>query len=199
MRSPRSCPRFNPASRAGVELCKPEVAAAVGELYPPQGSPVEPLKKQVDNATAALEFATARVVLLTAQAKADASLKPQLVIALGQQADRQKELSALQKKLADNLKLTSDVQIVAWPLRSSDYVTATPFELPDDVFQQWAMPFADIAAAKAQFAVYFALYRRDSDNPGWQPAQTVMSGSGPVNVDDGVPVRLPQVGRLLRA
>ena len=101
---------------------------------------MDPLKKQVDNATAALEIATARVVLLTAQAKADPSLKPQLVIALGQQADRQNELAALQKKLADNLKLTSDVQIVAWPLRSSESATATPFELPDDVFQSGRCP-----------------------------------------------------------
>lgn len=180
-----------------VELCKPEVATAVGELYPPEGSLVEPLKKQVDNATAALEIATARVILLSAQAKADPSLKPQLVIALGHQADRKNDLSALQKKFAGNLKLTSDVQIITWPLRSSDYVTAAPFELPDDVFQEWAMPFADSAAAKAQFAVYFALYRRTGDNPGWQPAQTLMSGSSTVNVDHGVPVRLPQLGRLL--
>jgi hypothetical protein len=179
-----------------TELCKPKVAAAVAELHP-QGSNAKSLKERVDDATAALEVATARVALLTAQAKADPSLKPQLVIALGQQADRRKELGELQTKLADNLKLTSDIQIVTWPLRSSDYFTATPFELPDSVFQQWAESTANMEKARQQFAVYFALYRRDSSNPGWQPAQTLMSGGGQVNVNHGVPVRLPQVGRLL--
>ena len=74
-----------PAGHPKVELCEAKVAKAVGELIRPKGSKVDPLKKQVDKSTAALEIATARVVLLTAQAKADPSLKPQLVIALGQQ------------------------------------------------------------------------------------------------------------------
>jgi hypothetical protein len=186
-----------PPVPATVELCKEKIATAVKELYPAEGSGVDSLKKQVENATAALEIATARVVLLTAQAKADPTLKPQLVVALGQQADRQRELAVLQKKLAANLKITSDVQVVTWPLDSGEYSTPKPFDIPDSVLDEWLQPLADHGGAQAQFAVHFALYRRDGTTTGWQPAKTVMAGSGAVDVKDGVPVRLPQVGRLL--
>jgi hypothetical protein len=178
-----------------IELCRPAIAAAVDELYPPK--PQIPLKTQIDAAIAELELATAQVALLTAQTTLDASLKPKLVTALGDQAKRQAELKVLQTKLADDLQLTSDVQVVTWPLQSSEFRTAAPFELPSAVFAKWATASADSAAAKAQFAVSFALYRRDSVHPGWQPAEAVMGGAGHVDVDDGVPVRIAQVGRLL--
>lgn len=185
-------------ARAGpvAQLCEAPVAAAVDELYPPETSSRVPLRTQVDEATAALEVATAQVALLTAQVKADATLKPKLVMALADQDAKKTNLTALQKKLAAHLKTTTDVQVVTWPLRSSDFRTVSPFNLPADVFDAWTTQDASAADA-AKFAVHFALYRHDGGNGGWLPAEGVMSGAGAVDVSVGVPVRLAQVGRLL--
>lgn len=180
-----------------AELCNDKVAAAVRELYPEEGSGAVALKKRVEEATANLELATARVELLAAQAKLDRSLRPELVAALGQQADRKRELDALQKTMAGHLKLTSHVQSVVWPPTSSEFSTPTPFAIPESVLDDWLTPQADRPQARARFAVHFALYRRNPPDSGWHPAGTLMNGNTAVNVSQGVPVRLAQMGRLL--
>ncbi len=180
-----------------VERCKPEIAKAVRELYPPEGSGGTRLRTRVDNATAALELATAEVALLTAQVKADSSLKPRLVTALADQAKRKTELSDLQNNLDADLKLTTDVQLVTWPLQSTVYRTVNPYDIAPSVVEKWLEPEQQGKPDLTQFAVHFALYRHDSASGQWLPAETVMSGAGAVDVSVGVPVRLSQMGRLL--
>jgi len=179
------------AQPPSIPLCSPDVAAAVEELYPAAGSGKDGLKKQADEAVAALASATAKVALLTAQANADKTLKKDLVAALATQATRQSRLAAVQAKLANALKITADVQVVTWPHRASDVRKDTPYVLDPAVFNKWFTQDANRTAID-QFNVYLALYRQNSAG-GWIPP-----GPAPTcDVSLGVPVRLAQTGRLL--
>lgn len=171
------------------ELCTPDVKAAVAELYPPSGPS---LKKQVETLTADLAVATAKVALLTAQSKADRALKGDLVKSLAAQTDAQEKLRAGQARLAKNLKLTTDTQVVAWPLAASEFHRPEPFHIDDGVLDKWTLPAANRGEAKAKFAVHPKLYALGSDG-----AWTMPKAAPPVaDVKVGVPVRLARTGRL---
>jgi hypothetical protein len=172
----------------GLQLCTTDTANAVAELYPGGGAPS--LKARIDKGVADLASATAKVSLLTAQAKADASLKKDLVRALAEQAKAQAQLAAEQEKFTKLLGLTTDVQVVSWPRRADEFRKDEPYRLPRDVLDRWTTK-RPTPVDTTPFDVYLALYRRT--DAGWGPP------TKPAAMDDcsGVPVRLPQTGRLL--
>lgn len=172
------------------ELCEQAIATAVAELYPPGAAS---LKKQVEDATAALAVETAKVALLTAQAAADKDLAPKVVSALAAQDSARDKLAALQKKLAENLVLTTATQVVTWPTHASEYRRDVPFLLDEGVLDKWTNAQTNTTDAKEQFGVYLALYSLNSSNDSWVlPAKPATA-----DVRVGVPVRLARTARLM--
>jgi len=175
-----------------IQNCKPDVAAAVAELYPPKGVK---LKDLVDQDIAALAAATARVTLLTAQAKEDKSYKKDLAAALGDQDKLQSQLTSDQVKLTKDMNLTTNTQVVSWPLSAAEFRRDKPYVLDKNAFSKWALDGAYTKVMEAQFSVFLALYRQNQD-----PADGTWILPKPPAISDvsvGVPVRLAQIGRLL--
>lgn len=180
---------------AKVELCTGKVAAAVARLYPPEGSKRPGLKKVVEARTAELAQATAKVALLTAQAKADKSLNKQLVAALDEQEQRHQELSRSQDALEANVRLTTSTQAIRWPNKATEFWTDKPYDVDSYSLGNWFVPLGDedMEKVKKEFHVYFRIYARQRSDGRW----IAPSPPQPANVDVGVPVRLAQVGRML--
>lgn len=178
---------------AAKELCKPKIAVAVNELYPVGG---KPMKEQVQQSTADLAVSTARVAVATAQATADKGnkdLKDVLVKALADQEAKQKALTTVQEKLTENLKLTTDTQIVKWPSKGSEFRRDVAYTVRQQVLDKWLENTADNQAALSNFNVYTALYDLDPTGTNWvAPAPPAVA-----NIKVGVPVRIASNGHLL--
>lgn len=177
----------NPITKK-VEVCDKKVVDALADMNPP-GKPK--LKEQVDSDTNELTLATAHVTALTAQAQVDKSFKSELAKAIGAQTKAQDRLNEDQKRLTKDLKVTSDTQVVSWPLKAEQFVTEKPFSLDFKTFGDWA-PHGD-GAARVQFDVYMKLYAQDPKTGSWSSPNTLPTG----DVSVGVPVRLARMGRLL--
>ena len=171
--------------------CSKTVADAVNEMYPPGGKK-KTLADRVNEDTAALAAATAKVTLLTAQAQADPSYKQALAQALGVQSRAQTRVSTDQESLSKDLKATSDIQTVSWPPQGDQFRTKVPFSIDPDVVDGWKDQKKGGDVDLAQFGVYLALYRQGPDG-SWSVPQS--SGVGDIAV--GVPVRLARTGRLV--
>ncbi len=179
------------AAQPVVDLCSKDVTKAIAVLYPPKG---KKLQDVVDDDSAQLAEATARVNLLAAENAAGKGLKKDLAKALFAQDAAQRTLTKAKKSLADNLKVTTDTQVVMWPLSGNEFRTTSNFGLPDSVWEKWT---AESAASKFQhaFDVALALYTWDAASRLWIPPSTPPSAS--IQVKDGLPVRVAQPSRLL--
>lgn len=171
-----------------VEVCAKDVADAVSKLYPPGG---RKLKDQVDDDTSELAKQTAKVSLLTAQAAADKKLKLKLVQALADQAAAQAKLTDDQNNLAKYLKITTDTQVVTWPLRYKEVRATAPFKIPNDVWQKWTSNSAS-SEDKTHFDVDLAIYTQDPNTGNWGNPQAADE-----NLKSGLPVRMARPARLL--
>ncbi|UTW08026.1 hypothetical protein [Pseudomonas benzenivorans] len=181
---------------APPEACSPDVANAVKALYP-DGQPS--LKKSVDNATALLAQHTATLASLNAQlaaAKTDKTLQGKVVQAIQQQKSASDSLEQLQTQLATSLKVTTDIQTVTWPNRSSEASTTAPFKINPDLLKKWMASSVDKAtfdAASKSLSVYLALYSQPTNN-AWEPLQSLKTDGLKI---EGVPVRQARSARLL--
>ncbi len=187
---------------ADVEVCSKgkdddtNIVAAVNRLYPKEGSGQKPLKVIVDNDTAALAEATAKVTLLTAEAKVEKSFGPKLLAAVDALDAAQKQLAKDQKQLTKDLDATTDTQVVTWPLKSDDFRRLDPLKIDTKVFKRWVNDTnIDHIEGPKQFYVYLALYTMDPDGSWKDPSGP--NAHAPVDVKVGVPVRLASPGRLL--
>jgi len=187
-----------PLLTSGGQICSKAVLSAVQALYP--AAPAKGLKQQVDDDTAALAEATAKVALLTIKSGIDAAFKKDLLAAIDEQAKRQQALAKNQRELAHAMAATTNTQSVRWPTRASTFRTTEPVALDRAVLNSWlAEKFDEEPDAKEmkakfedQFKVSLALYRQ-SDAGAWSaPTKSEFNGT-----KEGVPVRLARAGRLL--
>jgi len=174
------------------ELCQTPTRDAVRRLYPDVASGQKSLKAKVDDDTAALNVATAKVALLTAETNVDKTLKPQLLSALRDQATAQKQLSDDQEQMTKDLNATTDTQVITWPLKAADFVQDTPFQLDLSIYAKWANAAMDSTEGRKQFDVYLALYVRGLDGSWGKPPLPATA-----DVKVGIPVRVAASGRLL--
>jgi hypothetical protein len=172
------------------DRCEPKVSAAVAELYPVAGPK---LKVKVEQLTADLAVATARVELLTAQAAHDPKIKQALVDALAVQAAKKDLLTKGKEDLQANLKLTTATQIVSWPNHGLDFRRDDSLDIDDVVLAKWIVDPTDRKNSKPQFAVFLALLTLDSNQSKWMAPTPTPT----INVKVGVPVRLAQTTKLL--
>jgi hypothetical protein len=170
----------------------------VQQLYP--DAPAKGLKQQLDDDTAALTDATAKVVLLTVKSGIDAAFKKDLLSAIDEQGKRQQAVAQNQRALTQAMAATSHTQSVRWPTRASTFRTTDPLALDEAVLKKWlAEKFDEQPDAKdlltkiqSQFTVHLALYRQ-SETGAWNaPVKSEFNGT-----KEGVPVRLARAGRLL--
>lgn len=178
---------------AAPELCQLHTRDAVNELYLDPASGTKSLKARVDDDTAALAAATAKVTLLTAEANIDKSLQSQLLAALQDQESSLKQLLDDQAKLTKDMNATTDTQVVTWPVEPSNFVRSKPLQIDMAVYLKWANGAMDSTEGRKQFDVYLALYRMDPSDELWKKPNSPATA----NVKVGVPVRLAATGRLL--
>jgi hypothetical protein len=191
-------------SPQGRQVCSSEVLDAVNKLYPAQG---KKLKEKVDDETAALASATAEVAVSTALAQADQVYKNRLAEAIQKQNEARKKLEEDQKELTKNLKITSDTQVVSWPLKADEVRKDTPYAISEALFEKWTglkggggekekeLFHKAYEEVNRQVGVYLALYKQEPSG-SWKAPDSA-SLEKPVDVKTGVPVRLAQIGRLL--
>lgn len=178
------------------EACSPDVASAVKLLYP-NGQPS--LKKSVDNATALLAQRTATLASLNAQLaadKTDKTLQGKVVQAIQQQKNASDRLEKLQTQLAASLKVTTDIQTITWPNRSSETSTTAPFKINPDLLKKWMASPVDKATfdeADKRLSVHLALYSQPT-NSAWEPLKPLKTDGLKI---EGVPVRQARSARLL--
>jgi hypothetical protein len=173
-------------------LCNPDIIPVVNRLYPPD--PSKSLKAKVDSDTAALAIATAKVTLLTAEAKVEKSLGKELLTEIKVLESAQKQLDTDQKQLTEDMKATTDTQVVTWPLKADDFRRATALQIDPEVYKKWVnILFVDHLNGPRQFDVFLALYKMSADGT-WKPPTTPLATA---DVKVGVPVRLAATGRLL--
>lgn len=174
-------------------LCHPDIIGIVNRLYPKPPSAQKPLKVKVESDTAALAAATAKVTLLTAEAKVEKSLGPQLLAAIQALDSAQKQLEEDRKQLTEDMNATTDTQIVTWPLTAGEFRRDTPLQIDPDLYKKWVnISFVDHIEGPKQFNVFLALYTMDPDG-SWKAPPTPATA----DVRIGVPVRLATTGRLL--
>lgn len=180
-------------------ICGEAVLDAVKKLYP--AAPAKGLKQQVDDDTAALTEATAKVAMLTIKSGIDAAaFKKDLLRAIDEQDMRRQALAKRQRKLTQAMAATTHTQSVRWPPRASTFRTPQPLALDEAVLKRWlATEFDKIPDAKKllpqikeQFTVDLAIYRQDNTGAWRAPVESKFNGT-----KEGVPVRLARAGRLL--
>lgn len=187
-----------------ADICTSEISNAVNALYPPKDKNGKPktisLKQVVDNKTAELTSATERVSLLTVQVGLDKTTyaKP-LAEALAVQAALQTQVNSAQRALTEALSVTTDTQVVRWPMRSNrleDYRSGA-YSIDDQVLDKWVSSTDKAEKTRSEikksFDVKFALYTPDPATSAW----TVPTPPAPNPGGAGVPYRLAQLGRLL--
>ncbi|QNL88660.1 Uncharacterized protein PPKH_3246 [Pseudomonas putida] len=177
---------------APLEICSPKLKAAVDTLYP-AGQPT--LKKTVEVATAALAQRTSEVALLTAQAAADKSdkkLKAKLIKTLGDQETARQDLATKQDSYDRALKVSTNVQTVAWPNKSTEFYTAKPYSIDQSVLDNWLDPSVDGPSASKQLDLYLALFTQP-DAGGWSTPKASPTPS----LNLGLPIRLARPAKLL--
>jgi hypothetical protein len=173
------------------DLCSNDVSKAISVLYPPGN---KKLQEVVDDDSATLAKATAKVALLTAQNAADKRLKGDLVKALSEQDAAQQMLTEDQKKLADNLKITTDTQVVTWPTKGGEFRRPGELTLPDSVWNKWTKKSA-ASAYQRNFDVDLAIYIPDATSSKWIIPSAAPSAG--IKAENGVPVRVAQPAHLL--
>ncbi|NNB66993.1 hypothetical protein [Pseudomonas fluorescens] len=181
-----------PTIQRPSQICSKPLLEAVEKLYPPKQPS---LKKTVDTATALLAQKTADVALLTAQAasnKTDRALKASLITALQHQETARQDLQQKQSAYAGALKITTNIQTVIWPNRSSEFRTENPYSIEQNVLDTWIVPSVDGPTAIQQLDVYLALYTQPIAGGWGKPMATP-----DLDLKLGVPVRLPRAAKLV--
>ncbi len=182
-----------PGKDEPADLCQDKISKAVNELYPASG---DTLEKIIKTRTQELADATAKVALLTAQVHYDKTLKGALVIALDAQSQAQKTLDKVQATFTADLKLTTNTQVVGWPLRGSEDRRDSPFEIEDSVLKDWLavdLKSADLSLIKEKFRVFAAVLTFDASLKKWSKP---LAPSAP-DLKIGVPVRIARPARLM--
>ena len=185
-----AAPGQKPAPVGPTEICSAELKKAVDTLYP-TGKPT--LKKTVDEAIAVLAQKTAEVAVLSAQTAANKNnkgLKKKLVKALGDQEIARKNMVTHQDAFAAAMKASTNIQTVTWPDKSSEYRTAKPFSIDQDVLDKWLVTGVDGPNATKQLDVHLALYTQPLGGDWKEPTAKI------TDVVLGLPVRLPRTAKL---
>lgn len=184
-------PIKTPPAKMPDQICSKDLIAAVDALY---GSSHPPLKKQVEDANAALAQKTAIAAVLIAQlaiAKDDQTLKARAIQALQDQETARVDLQKKQTDFEIALKETTDIQTVTWPNRSTELRTNKPFLIDEKVRNKWLIPGIDGLQATKGLKVHLALYVKP-DEGGWSKPSTT-----DIDLSLGLPVRLPRTAKLL--
>jgi hypothetical protein len=174
-----------------AQICTTKLQTAVDTLYP-SGQPS--LKKTVDEATAALAQRTADVAVLTAQVatdKSDKSIKAKLVQALSDQQTAKQDLMQKQDAFDGALKLSTKIQTITWPHRSTEF-RSDKFSIEPEVLDDWIIAGVDGPNAIKQLDVYLALYTQPEAD-GWN----IPSALPAADLKLGLPVRLSRTAKIV--
>lgn len=174
-----------------AQICTTKLRTAVDTLYP-AGQPT--LKRVVDEATAALAQKTADVALLTAQVgtdKNDKNLKAKLIQALSDQQMAKQDLSQKQDTFDGALKVSTNIQTVTWPHRSTEF-RSDKFSIDQGVLDSWIISGVDGENAALRLNVYLALYTQPEVD-GW----IIPSAVPAADLELGLPIRLSRAAKLV--